>query len=109
MPRQSCVNVRVVRVFGAVKDVTEQKRSEVRIQEAVRRRDQFLAMLSHELRNPLGAIVTATGMLRMAAPGDEAHGRAMGIIDRQSLQMARLLDEVAVEEGGAEREPGEDD
>ena len=56
----------VVGVIAIFRDVTEQKRAEEKIHEAVRRRDQFLAMLSHELRNPLGAIVTATD----AAQGD---------------------------------------
>ena len=84
----------VVGIIGIFRDVTEQKRNEAKIQEAVRRRDQFLAMLSHELRNPLGAIVTAAEMLKGAAPGDPAHGRAMNIVGRQSHQMARLLDDL---------------
>jgi two-component system CheB/CheR fusion protein len=54
---------RIVGVIVVLRDVTEAKRAEAKIQEAVRRRDQFLAMLSHELRNPLGAMVTATSML----------------------------------------------
>ena len=54
----------IVGIIAIFRDVTEQKRAEEKIQEAVRRRDQFLAMLSHELRNPLGAIVTATALLK---------------------------------------------
>ena len=50
----------IVGIIGVFRDVTKQKLAEEKIQEAVRRRDQFLAMLSHELRNPLGAVVTAT-------------------------------------------------
>jgi two-component system CheB/CheR fusion protein len=86
---------RVVGVIAIVRDVTEQKRSDEKIQEAVRRRDQFLAMLSHELRNPLGAIVTATAMLRTDGGGGRIKpGRLVEILDRQSQQMARLLDDL---------------
>ncbi|HEX2658088.1 MAG TPA: CheR family methyltransferase, partial [Polyangia bacterium] len=75
-----------------MRDVTAQKRAEEKIREAVRRRDQFLAMLSHELRNPLAAIVTATGLLNHGAtpPAD----RFIQVIERQSQQMTRLLDEL---------------
>src|SRR6185295_13377919 len=54
----------VVGIIAIFRNVTEQQLAEEKIQEAVRRRDQFLAMLSHELRNPLGAIVTATSILK---------------------------------------------
>ena len=75
-----------------MRDVTAQKLAEEKIREAVRRRDQFLAMLSHELRNPLAAIVTATGLLNHgAAPSS---GRFVQVIERQSQQMTRLLDEL---------------
>jgi two-component system CheB/CheR fusion protein len=85
---------RIVGVIVIFRDVTEQKRAEDKIQEAVRRRDQFLAMLSHELRNPLGAIVTATSMLRADGPGGLKPARLVEILDRQSQQMARLLDDL---------------
>src|SRR5687767_10599710 len=54
----------IVGVVAIFRDVTEQRRAEDKIQDGVRRRDQFLAMLSHELRNPLSAIVTATALLK---------------------------------------------
>jgi two-component system CheB/CheR fusion protein len=79
-----------VGIIGIHRDVTEQKRAEEKIQEAVRRRDQFLAMLSHELRNPLGAIMTATTLLKQRA-GDS---KLVQILTRQSHQMARLLDDL---------------
>jgi two-component system CheB/CheR fusion protein len=85
---------RIVGVIVIFRDVTEQKRAEEKIQEAVRRRDQFLAMLSHELRNPLGAIVTATSMLKTNGAGGLRPGRLFEILDRQSQQMARLLDDL---------------
>ncbi|MBC8070538.1 MAG: PAS domain-containing protein, partial [Deltaproteobacteria bacterium] len=83
----------VVGVIGVLRDVSEQKRAEHEIELAVRRRDEFLAMLSHELRNPLGAIVMATGMLRDGVAG-EPRQRMLGTLERQSQHMARLLDDL---------------
>ncbi|HVT08844.1 MAG TPA: chemotaxis protein CheB [Polyangia bacterium] len=84
---------RLVGVIAIFRDVTEQKRAEEKITEGVRRRDQFLAMLSHELRNPLGAIVTASALLKGETQrgGD---GRLLEVVNRQSRQMARLLDDL---------------
>lgn len=84
----------VVGLFGILRDVTEQKRAEEKIQEAVRRRDQFLAMLSHELRNPLGAIVTATALLSEPKGTRDGSPKLLSILQRQSAQMARLLDDL---------------
>jgi two-component system, chemotaxis family, CheB/CheR fusion protein len=84
----------IVGVTVIFRDVTEQKHSEEKIQEAVRRRDQFLAMLSHELRNPLGAIVTATALLKADGAAPQPPARLLEIVDRQSRQMARLLDDL---------------
>lgn len=83
----------IVGVIGVLRDVTEQKRAQQEIELAVRRRDEFLAMLSHELRNPLGAIVMATAMLRDGSTGDERK-RMLGTLERQSKHMARLLDDL---------------
>ena len=86
---------RVVGIILISRNVTEQKRAEEKIQEAVRRRDQFLAMLSHELRNPLGAIVSATALLRRTDAGSSKPAmRSLDVMSRQSQQMARLLDDL---------------
>jgi len=97
---------RIVGIIAISRDVTEQKHAEEDIRQAVRRRDQFLAMLSHELRNPLGAIVTATALLRGEhhpptrsvlddpAVGEARRERCLAILERQSQQMARLLDDL---------------
>jgi two-component system CheB/CheR fusion protein len=86
---------RTVGIIVVFRNVTEQKRAEHKAQEAVRRRDQFLAMLSHELRNPLGAIVTATGLLRSGSPSAAKNpGRLHDVLERQSQQMAHLLDDL---------------
>jgi two-component system, chemotaxis family, CheB/CheR fusion protein len=84
---------RIVGIIGIFRSVTEQKRAEEKTKDAVRRRDEFLAMLSHELRNPLGAIVSAAALLKdNSAP--EQQGRILQIVERQARQMARLLDDL---------------
>jgi two-component system CheB/CheR fusion protein len=84
-------------VIGAVVtflDVTERRRAEQEIQDGVRRREQFLAMLSHELRNPLSAILSATRILDSASWTDQACHEAGQVVARQANHMARLLDDL---------------
>jgi signal transduction histidine kinase len=64
------------------------------LQERDRLKDEFLAMLSHELRNPLGAIVTAVRLLELLGTPDERATRAREVIARQSLQLARMVDDL---------------
>jgi len=75
------------------RNVTAQKHAEDQAMESVRRRDDFMAMLSHELRNPLSAITTASSMLARA-PSGEVSEYVISVIQRQSAQMARLLDDL---------------
>lgn len=63
--------------FGTVQDVTERKRMEEALREADRRKDEFLAVLSHELRNPLTPIRNSLYILERAAPGGEQAKRRM--------------------------------
>ena len=62
--------------------------------EAIRRRDHFLAILSHEMRNPLSAIVNAAHVLQRAAGNRALLGRAREVLEKQCLQMTRLLDDL---------------
>lgn len=75
-------------------DINQLKRAEHKIQEAVRRRDQFIAMLSHELRNPLAAIINAAQLIEVTDGDAEKRQQAHGVIHRQSRHMARLLDDL---------------
>jgi two-component system, chemotaxis family, CheB/CheR fusion protein len=84
----------IVGVIGIFRSVTEQKRAEEKTNDAVRRRDEFLAMLSHELRNPLGAIVSATALLKEPATEPEQQTKVLQVVERQAQQMARLLDDL---------------
>jgi two-component system CheB/CheR fusion protein len=86
---------RIVGIIGIFRSITEQKHAEQKISDAVRRRDEFLAMLSHELRNPLGAIVSAIAVLKVSdRKKPEQHERLLRIMERQTQQMARLLDDL---------------
>ena len=76
-------------------DITERRQAEEEIQEGVRRREQFLAMLSHELRNPLSAILSATRIIAGGAGwGNDACQEAGRVVERQANHMARLLDDL---------------
>ena len=57
-----------IRMIGTCQDVTERKRAEQELVEADRRKDEFLAMLSHELRNPLAPILNAIEIIERAGP-----------------------------------------
>ena len=59
-----------------------------------RRKDEFLAMLSHELRNPLAPIRNAVQLLRLQRDGTEIQKEAHGIIERQVSQLTRLVDDL---------------
>ncbi len=84
-------------VIGAVVtflDVTERRKAEQEIHEGVRRREQFLAMLSHELRNPLAAILSAVHVLDNAEWANDSCRTAGAVVARQATHMARLLDDL---------------
>src|SRR4029079_2641379 len=72
---------------------TERRQMEDRLKEADRRKDEFLATLAHELRNPLAPISSAVQVLR-ARPGEAEHQAAREILERQVRQMARLVDDL---------------
>ena len=64
------------------------------LSEANRQKDVFIAMLAHELRNPLAPILSAAQLIAMRAGADEPLARAAGIITRQGLQLTRLVDDL---------------
>ncbi|HVF63821.1 MAG TPA: response regulator [Casimicrobiaceae bacterium] len=65
-----------------------------RIQESDQRKDEFLAMLAHELRNPLAPIANAVHVLKAAGSGDETVSWARDLIGRQLKQLTRLVDDL---------------
>jgi len=75
-------------------EIAERRQAETRLEEASRRKDEFLAMLSHELRNPLAPIRNAVEVIRRKAPNDSTLKWATDITDRQVRQLTRLVDEL---------------
>ncbi|MFN7983903.1 MAG: PAS domain S-box protein [Vicinamibacterales bacterium] len=75
-------------------DITDRKMVEEELREADRRKDQFVAILAHELRNPLAPIRTSIALLKTRQLSDPMMLRSRDIIDRQIAQMARLLDDL---------------
>ena len=84
--------VRSRTLISAVTAALRARRRQFEGREAIRRRDQFLAMLGHELRNPLAAIVLAIESLETVS--SEVGGKQRRIIDRQARHLARLVDDL---------------
>lgn len=83
---------RVVRWLGTNTDITEQREAEEQLREADERRDEYLAMLGHELRNPLAGIVAATQLAKLTRPPDPRLQQAIDVLERQSNHVARIVD-----------------
>ena len=98
---------RVEAVAGSTRDITDRKHTEEMLRdaqarlaaqadalrEADRRKDEFLAMLAHELRNPLASVSSAVTVLKESNDA-ENHAWAADVIGRQSAQLARLVDDL---------------
>ena len=79
---------------GAALDITDRKEIEAQLRQADRQKDEFLAMLAHELRNPLAPIRNAAAILARTLPDDPAIQRPLAMIDRQSTQLTRLVEDL---------------
>ncbi len=87
-------NGRLKRVAGTLTDVHDLKMAQLRAAQQVRQRDEFLAMLSHELRNPMTAIMFALNCLENNPSIDPDSREMIEIISRQSNHMKRLLSDL---------------
>ncbi len=94
-------NGRLMRVWGTQLDITERKRLEDELRRraedlagADRRKDQFLAMLAHELRNPLAPIRNAVELMRQVETIDPAFQPSREMVERQVKHLARLVDDL---------------
>ena len=82
------------RVAAIFTNITERKKIDAALTALDHRKDEFLAMLSHELRNPLAPIVNAVNLLRLKKDEDPVQRRARDIIERQVGQLTRLIDDL---------------
>jgi len=83
-----------LRAFGVTQDITARKRAEQALRAADRRKDEFLATLAHELRNPLAPIRAAVHTFKAKESNDPQLAWVRQVIDRQVSQMARMLDDL---------------
>ncbi|HVN31622.1 MAG TPA: PAS domain S-box protein [Thermoanaerobaculaceae bacterium] len=89
------------RFVAVFKDITGLKQAEGalrnandQLREADRRKDEFLAILSHELRNPLAPIRNSLHLLNQAPPGGDVARRARDVLERQTDHLTRLVDDL---------------
>jgi PAS domain S-box-containing protein len=85
------------RIIGAVlifRDISERRRSEQALVDADRRKDEFLATLAHELRNPLAPIRNAMRIISAHADADANVRKAKEVVERQLKHMVRLIDDL---------------
>ena len=75
-------------------DVIERRQTEEELRKADRRKDEFLATLAHELRNPLAPIRNAVHILKSSEPSHPELDWARGVLDRQVEMMSRLLEDL---------------
>jgi signal transduction histidine kinase len=81
-------------IFVEGSDVTERRHANQKLMEADRRKDEFLAMLAHELRNPLAPISTAAELLRLGTPEHSRLRKASDVIARQVRHLSSLVDDL---------------
>src|SRR5262249_40594291 len=83
-----------IRIVGVSVDLTRRKRLEEELLESDRRKDQFLATLAHELRNPLAPIRYAVKVMEMTGAPTAELKWAVEVIERQTQHMVRLIDDL---------------
>jgi PAS domain S-box-containing protein len=80
--------------LAVIMDITKRKRAEEALREADRRKNEFLATLAHELRNPLAPIRNAVEILKQQGPREVSVQAAQDMIERQLRHMVRLIDDL---------------
>ncbi|HEV3439035.1 MAG TPA: PAS domain S-box protein [Gemmata sp.] len=83
-----------VRFDGVTMDVTVHKKAEESLREADRKKDEFIALLAHELRNPLAPIRNGLQVVRLAGGNPDIIARARTMMERQLSHMVRLVDDL---------------
>jgi PAS domain S-box-containing protein len=88
---------RAGRIIGASKvarDITDRRRVEQALRDADKRKDQFIAMLAHELRNPLAPLRNGLQVMRLANTDRQTVAQAQSMMERQLGHMVRLIDDL---------------
>ncbi len=93
LPYQAPLN-RLEGVVLTFVDITDRKRAEQGLRDADRRKDEFLALLAHELRNPLAPIVTGIELLRQSRDKPQLLEQVTATMARQTRQLVRLVDDL---------------
>ncbi len=84
-----------VRFDGVTLDITTHKNAEQSLREADRKKDDFIALLAHELRNPLAPLRNGLQVVRLAGEADaDAAAKALNMMERQLSNMVRLIDDL---------------
>jgi len=87
-------NGEIVEWLGAALNLTARKNAEDALRDGDRRKDQFLATLAHELRNPLAPLRSGLETLKRTTADSEAYGRTVKIMDRQLNMLVHLVDDL---------------
>jgi PAS domain S-box-containing protein len=82
------------RMAGSLIDISERKEGEILLQQSNRAKDEFLATLAHELRNPLAPLRTGLQILKKPNAPAQVHKRTLDTMDRQLTHMVRLIDDL---------------
>lgn len=82
------------RLFGLVGDITERKQAELALKDADRRKDEFLAMLAHELRNPLGPMRNVAQLLKTGSLEATRLSWCGDVVERQVGHLSQLVDDL---------------
>ncbi len=84
----------IIGASGIDRDISDRKAAEAALAEAARRKDEFLALLGHELRNPLAPIRNCLQLLRSASLDEGEREKALGMVERQVVHLTRLVDDL---------------
>ena len=88
------VDGEVEAITGTTRDITEHKQAEELLREADRRKDEFIATLAHELRNPLAPLRNGLQVMKVAGSNGETIEQCRAMMERQLTQLVRLVDDL---------------
>lgn len=86
--------VRTIALISAARSAVRARERQYQVRDADQRKDEFLATLAHELRNPLAPIRTSMGILKHLHPDSEPVTRLRNVVDRQVTHLTRLVDDL---------------